>query len=474
MALKRWVPRGFVLKDKSKIGKLIVSDRWWQLYITNSCGYALVVLPILHEKWMQLEYIFEGMFQEIIIGVNTYYINACQPEYMISSTKYGPFPKTNIEAKAFAIALRETRKIILTEPLNDAIYFESYSKILPTFSVDEHTDDKTVLGTWLSGGVAISTDSYRRLSKLSDWMDNNELEKIILDAGIEVNKTSFTEKNKDNDISNKEKKNSFEDKSNEEKAESRFLLPGRPYLEDFFNEHIIDIIRNQEKYKKVGIDFPSAIVLHGPPGCGKTYAVERLIEYLDWPMYAIDSGSIGSPYIHETSKKVASIFEKAINDSPSVIVIDEMEAFLVDRGLDSTSGTHHVEEVAEFLRRIPEATKNNVLVFAMTNMIDSIDKAILRRGRFDHIIEVNMPSKEEVLSLLKSKLDKLPLVENINIEAIAEKLVGRPFSDAAFVLKEAGRITVKNDKELIDEESINLAIKLLPASIKEVRKIGFN
>ena len=154
-------------------------------------------------------------------------------------------------------------------------------------------------------------------------------------------------------------------------------------LEQFFREHVVDIIENADRYRKLGIEFPSAILLHGPPGCGKTFAVERLVEYLGWPSFSIDSTSIGSPFIHETSRKVAEVFERAIKDAPSVLTIDEMEAYLADREMGAGSSHHRVEEVGEFLRRIPEAIANRVLVIAMTNRIEMIDPAILRRGRFD-------------------------------------------------------------------------------------------
>ena len=224
----------------------------------------------------------------------------------------------------------------------------------------------------------------------------------------------------------------------------------------------------------MGIDFPSAIILHGPPGCGKTYAVERLIDFLDWPNYSIDSGSIGSPYIHDTSKKIADVFDKAINNAPSVIVIDEMEAFLTDRNVGQSSGIHHVEEVAEFLRRIPDAAKNHVLVIAMTNMIETIDPAILRRGRFDHIIEVKMPSAEEVRLLLSNLLSKIPVTEDIEVEKASEMLKGRSVSDIAFAVKEAGRKAVKENKDAIDNDSLMAVIQLLPPLKENARKIGFN
>src|SRR5262249_44041135 len=150
------------------------------------------------------------------------------------------------------------------------------------------------------------------------------------------------------------------------------------------------------RYQPLGISFPSAIVLHGPPGCGKTFAVARLVEYLGWPSFHIDSSTVASPYIHDTSRKIAGMFNAAADSAPSVLVIDEMEAYLADRNSGIGSSHHRVEEVAEFLRRIPEAASNEVLIVAMTNRLDMIDPAILRRGRFDHIVEVGPAFEEEI------------------------------------------------------------------------------
>ena len=154
-------------------------------------------------------------------------------------------------------------------------------------------------------------------------------------------------------------------------------------------------------------------------------------------------------------------------------MIDEMEAFLADRSMGAASGTHHMEEVAEFLRRIPEASKQHVLVIAMTNMIDAIDPAIIRRGRFDHIVEVKMPSAAEVRALLESLLSKLPVSNGIEIEPLSNRLAGRPLSDAAFVVKEAGRLAVKADQDEIDNEILFQACDALPPQKEETKKIGF-
>lgn len=222
----------------------------------------------------------------------------------------------------------------------------------------------------------------------------------------------------------------------------------------------------------MGISFPGATILYGPPDCGKTYAVERLSEYLGWKRFDIDSSSIASSYIHDTSKKISEVFKSAIKAAPSIIVIDEMEAFLTDRGIASQTGAHHFEEVAEFLRRIPEAISKGVLVFAMTNMIDAIDPAILRRGRFDHIVEVKMANSEEIEALLDFRFKALPVDNTVQTKRIADALDGHPMSDVTFVLREAGRFAVKRNLEYMSQECFDNAISLLPKQ-KGRKTIGF-
>lgn len=199
-----------------------------------------------------------------------------------------------------------------------------------------------------------------------------------------------------------------------------------------------------------------------------------MVDFLGWPSYQIDASSVASPYIHETSKKVAEVFDKAMENAPSVLVIDEMEAFLADREMGS--GHHRVEEVAEFLRRIPEAAKNDVLIVAMTNRVDMIDPAILRRGRFDHVIKVDYASEIEVLSLLEKLLSSLPKADDVDAIPFAKELAGRPLSDVAFVVREAARLAARSGKNRLDQSSLLAALSSAPAREREgqtQRRIGF-
>ena len=484
MAKDLWLPKGYKLPDGSKIRSLLYSGDEWQIFDTNGSSNILLTRPELARRWTEGGFLDEDLLGEISFGTKTIRSLSSHKKYTLAPVENGKSPESKVDALAFAFALKESRKLLEDVSFHDAVYVEQYSRLLPVWTLTPHVDDEVVLGTWITGGVVISTESFRRLTNLTGWMPAGDLAEIVkaagftvpADAGLLVKRKPASHSKTDSKAAiTKEAVEPEQPQSPEKPAEAKvFRLPGRPVLEEFFNEHVIDIIFNAEKYQAMGIDFPSAIVLHGPPGCGKTFAVERLVEFIDWPSYSIDSNSVGSPYIHETSRKISEVFGKAIDGAPSVIVIDEMESFLSDRRSGSSSGLHHVEEVAEFLRRIPEAINNKVLIIAMTNMIEMIDPAILRRGRFDHIIEVGMPSREEVASLVDSLLSKLPRAEHLNMDKIFDALTGRALSDSAFVMREAARLAAKSGKTKLDQESIEAALNSLPKDQeKKSRRIGF-
>jgi len=475
-----WLPKGYKLADNASIQALLFAGNDWQIFATSGMDTILLARCELARRWCDAGFLEPSLLGELVFGAESFCTLASLKKFFLLPVEKSKSPDSKVDAIAFALALQESRKIAAITSLHDAIYVEQYSRLLPTWSVTPQIDDALLLGTWLSGGVAVSTNSFRRLHHLTGWMPAEDLMEVINAAGLHVaagsaflakRKPAHNEKQAAVPASNPQLDTLYPDVALNDKV---FTLPGRPQLEAFFNEHVIDIILNAEKYQALGIEFPSAIVLHGPPGCGKTFAVEKLVEFIDWPSFQISSSSIGSPYIHATSKKISEVFDKAIEAAPAVVVIDEMEAFLSARQTNGATGLHHIEEVAEFLRRIPEAIQSKVLIIAMTNLIELIDPAILRRGRFDHVIEVGMPSKAEVASLLEALLDKLPKEAGLSLDASLDALTGRPLSDAAFVIREAARLAAKDSKKRIDQLSLHAALDSLPAAKGENdRRIGF-
>ncbi len=478
MPLDTWLPVGYKLPDGGEVRVAVFEGVNWQIYETQASGRALVVQSDLASRWIDAGLIAEGSVRFFDFGDQRYWAIACGADQVLCPVVDGNSPDTKAEALSFALALKATRDIDSDSPLQDALYVEKISRLLPTYSITARTDDDVVLGYSLTGGATVSAKSFRRLHQTMSWLSASHLQEVVQAAGFEVAEVIPADRPRSSpsrpDNKQAERTHRKEEQDNQQHASTAFELAGRPDLAVFFNEHIVDIIQNRDRYKALGIEFPSAVVLHGPPGCGKTFAVERLIDFLGWPSFQIDASSVASPYIHETSKKVAEVFDKAMENAPSVLVIDEMEAFLADR--ETGSGHHRVEEVAEFLRRIPEAAKNDVLIVAMTNRVDMIDPAILRRGRFDHVVNVDYASEVEVLSLLEKLLSTLPKEDDVDTTTFAQELAGRPLSDVAFVVREGARLAARAGKDRLDQDSLLTAMHAAPAREREGAKrhpIGF-
>ncbi|TAN20538.1 MAG: ATP-binding protein [Actinomycetota bacterium] len=464
MAIDVWLPIGFELPDGAKVHSTLFEGPDWQIYETMGGGRALVLLDTLAKHWLDAGLIRDGTFNAAEFGDRQLRSISCGPSQVLCPVGEAKSPDNKAEALSFALALKATRDIDADSPLQDALYVEKITRLLPTYSISSRADDDVVLGYWLTGGTSVPATSFRRLHQTMSWLGAGHLKDVVQAAGFEIAEIIPLERKPTTPIEGAESARAEkvgEGKRAESEPNKVFELAGRPRLAAFFNEHVVDIITHRDRYKTLGIEFPSAVILHGPPGCGKTFAVDRLVDFLGWPSFQIDSSSVASPYIHETSKKVAQVFDKAMENAPSVLVIDEMEAFLADREMGS--GHHRVEEVAEFLRRIPEAVKNDVLIIAMTNRIDMIDPAILRRGRFDHVIKVDFASEAEVQSLLDKLLSSLPKESDVESKLLAKELAGRPLSDVSFVVREGARLAVRSGKEKLDQASLVAAMNTTPA-----------
>lgn len=475
MVLDSWMPIGFSALSGEKIKVALQGGADWQIYESQSGSSILVFKECLGNRWFKCGLADESQFKKFVYGGESYFEYSSQKDYYLSQLEEGKSPQNKNEALSFASSLKSTRTIDSDISLHDAIYVERLSRLLPTYTLSPAVSDAIVFGRFLTGGVPVSVESFRRLNALMGWMGSNNLQDVVISGGFKVSE-KIIGPNSNAKSAAKIEELLTENTNNFSKIEKQFSLAGRPELEQFINEHVVDIIENEARYKALGIEFPSAIILHGPPGCGKTFAVERLIDYLGWPSFQIEASSVASPYIHETSKKVAEVFESAMKNAPSVLVIDEMEAFLADRQSGSGSSSHRIEEVAEFLRRIPEAIKNHVLIVAMTNRIEMIDSAILRRGRFDHVVKVDMASEGEVLALLEKLTSDLPCEDDINVNVLASKLAGRPLSDVTFAVREAARLAARSGMSKLNQKCLISALGVTPSRNEEEgsqRKIGF-
>ncbi len=448
-------PQGMTMPDSTRLGRVVrAHDNAFWIHKTRDGRRALIVTDAF----------VASLDGAVALDLNSFSFAGRPYRFIVSGEALDeveslPPPSSVDDAIAFSTALGR-----VSGAISGSIYC---SGRLLTF-LDEGVTPRSkaeVLGAYVSGGISVPADDIIALQRIVPKIDEDDLERIVAAAGIATKSPTGGTKRR-----SKKRPESIKPTGKGQPLD-RFDLPGRKALSDFFNEHVIDVVTDEERYASLGIGFPGGVVLEGPTGCGKTFAVERLIEHLGWPSFPIEASSIASPYIHETSRKVAEVFAAAVKAAPSIIVIDEMDAFLASR--EAGAQQHHVEEVAEFLRRIPQASANRVLVIGMTNKVDAIDSAILRRGRFDHVIHVDHAGRDEVSGLLVALLADIP--NDIgDLADLADQLAGRPLSDVSFVVREAGRLAARGRKNLIGPTEIAAALSKCPSrDADDQRRIGF-
>ncbi len=469
----RWLPNGFRPAEGLELRRHVGAGEQWQIYETAAGGRALVAEADLLEHWRRDGLLQDGQFAAFAFGRLALVVIDGGREHRLEAVEGAPPPQSASECDALVAAIIATRATGCSAALDDAVYVERLSRLLPDYSPNAHVDDALVAGTWITGGVHLRVAASRRMQALVPWLAPAALQAMAdaLAAGarVPVETTGAADEAAASDAG------ATAERPPGTLPAEPFKLPGRPHLEAFFNEHVVDLMRHEARYKALGIHFPGAILLHGPPGCGKTFAVDALIDYLDWPSFPVDSGSIASPYIHDTAKKIAEVFLKAADAAPAVVVIDEIDAFLAARD-DGGHQQHRVEEVAEFLRGIPKASENRVLVIGMTNRLQSLDPAVVRRGRFDHILDVGMPSQIEIMSLLESRMAQIPCEPGIDLPALAQALAGRPLSDLGFIVKDACRRAARAGRDRLGQADLDAALAAAPSRVpeeKKARRIGF-
>jgi SpoVK/Ycf46/Vps4 family AAA+-type ATPase len=240
-------------------------------------------------------------------------------------------------------------------------------------------------------------------------------------------------------------------------------IAGMKKLKELLLEEVIRPLRNPEPYKIYKIGIPNGILLFGPPGCGKTFIARQLAEELNYYFLEISPSEIASPFIHHSVLKIRGIFDDAEQHAPSIIFIDEFEAFVPSR---SSLGGHQQfksEEVNEFLHHLNECSDKGIIILAATNEPEKIDNAILRTGRFDKLIYVEPPDLEARIDLLKMYLKNRPQ-DPINFEAIALLIEGYSCSDVKNILDESARAAMKQGIP-INQAQIIASIERNPSSL---------
>lgn len=223
---------------------------------------------------------------------------------------------------------------------------------------------------------------------------------------------------------------------------------GMDDVKDTFISDIINPFQDKETYKKFNVSLPNAILLFGPPGCGKTYFIEKLSEELNFNFIKTSQSSFGSTYIHGTSLKIKEIFDDAKKNAPSILFIDEIDSLFPNRMNLSSSGMHKQEEINEFLVQMNNISKDNVILIAATNQPALLDEALLRTGRIDKMIYIGLPNVETRKNLFKFYLRNRP-TDKIDYHKLAEITEGYNNSDISYICNEASKIAINKNSNYV-------------------------
>ena len=256
-------------------------------------------------------------------------------------------------------------------------------------------------------------------------------------------------------------------------------IGGLEYVKQELREAIEWPLKYPQYYQKLGIKPPKGILLYGPPGTGKTLLAKAVATESQANFISVKGPEILSKWVGESEKAIREIFRRAKQVAPCVIFFDEIDAIASYRGYET--GTRVTERVLNQLLTEMDGIEelHGVVVLAATNRPDLLDPALLRPGRFDKLILVPMPNKEERLEIFKVHTRNMPLAEDVDLNRLAEITDGYVGADIEAVCREAGLLALREaimnkidiNKVKVRMDHFELALKKIKPSVpKETMK----
>lgn len=224
----------------------------------------------------------------------------------------------------------------------------------------------------------------------------------------------------------------------------------------------VDYLRNPSKYAAMGARAPKGIILYGPPGTGKTLLAKAVAGEAKVPFYQVSGSSFEDMLVGVGAKRVRDLFNNAKKTAPSIIFIDEFDSVAAKRGRAEIAGAGAGiadQTINQLLAEMDGFdTKSGIVIIAATNRLDVLDEAILRPGRFDRHIQVNLPDIKERELILKIHARNKNISSRVNLGDIARRTPGFSGAQLENVLNEATLLAVRNNKMAVGMEEIDEAI----------------
>ncbi|WP_432671283.1 ATP-dependent zinc metalloprotease FtsH [Flavobacterium sp. SM2513] len=239
-------------------------------------------------------------------------------------------------------------------------------------------------------------------------------------------------------------------------------------------QEIVEFLKNPEKYTNLGGKIPKGALLVGPPGTGKTLLAKAVAGEAQVPFFSLSGSDFVEMFVGVGASRVRDLFKQAKEKSPAIIFIDEIDAVGRARGKNNMSGGNDEREntLNQLLTEMDGfGTNSNVIVLAATNRADVLDKALMRAGRFDRQIFVDLPDIRERREIFEVHLKPLKKVEGLDTEFLAKQTPGFSGADIANVCNEAALVAARKDKTAVDKQDFLDAVDRIVGGLEKKNKI---
>lgn len=237
---------------------------------------------------------------------------------------------------------------------------------------------------------------------------------------------------------------------------------------------IVDFLKNPKKYSDLGGKIPKGALLVGPPGTGKTLLAKAVAGEADVPFFSLSGSDFVEMFVGVGASRVRDLFRQAKEKAPCIVFIDEIDAIGRARGKNSgfSSNDERENTLNQLLTEMDGfGTNAGVIILAATNRADILDKALLRAGRFDRQIHVELPDIKEREDIFKVHLNKLKLDSELNVDFLAKQTPGFSGADIANVCNEAALIAARHNKQQVEKQDFLDAIDRIVGGLERKNKI---
>jgi len=239
-------------------------------------------------------------------------------------------------------------------------------------------------------------------------------------------------------------------------------------------QEIVDFLKQPQKYTELGGKIPKGALLVGPPGTGKTLLAKAVAGEADVPFFSISGSDFVEMFVGVGASRVRDLFRQAKEKSPCIIFIDEIDAVGRARGKNPSMGGNDEREntLNQLLTEMDGFGSNSgVIILAATNRVDILDKALLRAGRFDRQIYVDLPDLNERKEVFGVHLKPLKLDSSVDVDLLARQTPGFSGADIANVCNEAALIAARHQKKSVDKDDFLAAIDRIVGGLEKKTKV---